>query len=72
MAKFCKNCGTKLEEGSVFCNECGTKSGESGPSTNRNYNNSANGPFSEYKIDRFLVKRLLGVLRFMSDVYIFR
>lgn len=51
MAKFCKNCGTKLEEGSVFCNECGTKSGESGPSTNRNYNNSANGPFSEYKID---------------------
>lgn len=29
MARFCKNCGKELEEGSIFCNECGTKFGES-------------------------------------------
>lgn len=46
MAKFCKNCGAELEEGSVFCNECGTKAGESKP-------NNANDShiFSEYNID---------------------
>ena len=25
MAKFCSNCGTKLEEGASFCVECGTQ-----------------------------------------------
>ncbi len=25
MAKYCKNCGTKLPEGSSFCPNCGTK-----------------------------------------------
>lgn len=34
MARFCKNCGKELEEGSIFCNECGTKFGESKPSSN--------------------------------------
>lgn len=34
MARFCKNCGKELEEGSIFCNECGTKFGESNPSSN--------------------------------------
>jgi uncharacterized membrane protein YdbT with pleckstrin-like domain len=31
MAKFCKNCGAELSEGSVFCDECGTKAGNSSP-----------------------------------------
>ena len=33
MARFCKNCGKELEEGSIFCSECGTKFGESKPSS---------------------------------------
>lgn len=47
MTKFCKNCGTELEEGSVFCDECGTKFGESGPA-NTNFGDN---PFNTYKID---------------------
>ena len=50
MAKFCKNCGNELEEGSVFCNECGTKFGQSAPSSNINSNASGN-PFDRYKVD---------------------
>ena len=29
MVKYCKECGSELEEGSVFCDECGTKAGQS-------------------------------------------
>lgn len=50
MVKYCKNCGTELEEGSVFCNECGTKFGEANPSRNAYYN-SSNNPFARYRID---------------------
>lgn len=46
MTKFCKNCGSELEDGSLFCNECGTKAGESGPR-----NTSSNGVFKNYNID---------------------
>lgn len=46
MVKFCKNCGSELEEGSIFCNECGTKAGESSPRSA-----SSNDVFSNYKID---------------------
>ena len=46
MAKYCKNCGTELEEGSVFCNECGAKADNSAPN-----NNFSGNVFSEYKID---------------------
>lgn len=46
MAKFCKNCGAELEEGSVFCNECGTKAGESKPN-----NSFSNDLFGQYHID---------------------
>lgn len=28
MAKFCNNCGYKLDEGSVFCENCGTRIGD--------------------------------------------
>ena len=35
LVKYCKNCGSQLDEGSVFCNECGTKAGESRPKTNQ-------------------------------------
>ena len=45
MAKYCKNCGSELSEGSVFCDECGTKADgtASGPINNN--------VFSSYKID---------------------
>lgn len=46
MVKYCKNCGSELEEGSVFCNECGTKADNSAP-----HNNFSNNVFSEYHID---------------------
>ena len=56
MARFCKNCGTELEEGSVFCDECGTKFGESGPS---NMNYGAGNPFDLYKIDMITGERII-------------
>ena len=46
MVRYCKNCGTELEEGSVFCNECGAKADGSAPR-----NSFSNSVFSEYKID---------------------
>ena len=46
MVKYCKNCGSELEEGSIFCNECGTKAGESAPR-----GGSSNDVFSNYRID---------------------
>lgn len=46
MAKFCKNCGAELEDGSVFCNECGTKAGDSKPN-----NSFSNDLFGQYHID---------------------
>lgn len=46
MARFCKNCGAELEEGSVFCDECGTKFGDNGPR-----NSGSNSVFREYNID---------------------
>ena len=49
MARFCKNCGKELEEGSIFCNECGTKFGESKPSSNYS-KTSTNQSFKKYSI----------------------
>ena len=49
MARFCKNCGKELEEGSIFCNECGTKFGESNPSSNYS-KTSTNQSFKKYSI----------------------
>ncbi|WP_405292806.1 PH domain-containing protein [Methanobrevibacter sp.] len=46
MVKYCKNCGSELEEGSIFCNECGTKAGESNPRSTL-----ANDVFRNYHID---------------------
>ncbi len=46
MARFCKNCGAELEEGSVFCDECGTRFGDNEPR-----NGSSNSVFGEYNID---------------------
>lgn len=56
MARFCKNCGTELEESSVFCDECGTKFGESGPS-NAGY--GADNLFNLYKIDMIAGERII-------------
>ena len=30
MAKFCNNCGQKLDDDAAFCMECGTKVDDSG------------------------------------------
>lgn len=49
MARFCKNCGKELEEGSIFCNGCGTKFGESKPSSNYS-KTSTNQSFKKYSI----------------------
>lgn len=49
MARFCKNCGKELEEGSIFCNECETKFGESNPSSNYS-KTSTNQSFKKYSI----------------------
>ena len=49
MARFCKNCGKELEEGSIFCNECGTKFGESKPSSNYS-KTSTNQSFKKFSI----------------------
>ena len=46
MVKYCKNCGSELEDGSIFCDECGTKAGESAPR-----GGSSNDVFSKYSID---------------------
>ena len=44
MARFCKNCGTELDGGSVFCDNCGSRvTGSSSP--------EFNSLFSKYKID---------------------
>ena len=56
MTRFCKNCGSELEEGSVFCEECGTKFGESGPSYR---NNGAGNLFNLYNIDMIAGERII-------------
>lgn len=48
MAKFCKNCGAELDEGSVFCNECGASVNASTASNNLN---SVDNPFNRYNVD---------------------
>lgn len=48
MSKFCKKCGSELEDGAVFCDECGTKFGKSGPI---HTSFSSNNPFEMYKVD---------------------
>lgn len=44
MVKYCKECGSELEEGSLFCDECGTKVGVTSSSANSTL-------FSTYNID---------------------
>ena len=46
MVKYCKNCGSELEDNAIFCDECGTKAGKSAPR-----GGSSNDIFSNYKID---------------------
>lgn len=46
MARYCKNCGKELDEGSVFCNECGTRFGESQSSQA-----NSNDLFKAYNVD---------------------
>lgn len=45
MVRYCKKCGSELEEGSIFCNECGTKTGQSAG------NGFSNNVFRDYNID---------------------
>lgn len=45
MTKYCKNCGSELEDVAVFCDECGTKFGE----TRQSF--AGDNPFNSYKID---------------------
>ena len=46
MAKYCNNCGSELEEGSMFCNECGAKA--SGTDSGNNFFTDV---FKKYNID---------------------
>ena len=50
MVKYCKNCGSELEDGSLFCKECGKKSGGLSSSSKVN-NNSSENPFERYGVD---------------------
>lgn len=50
MVKYCKSCGSELDDEALFCNDCGSKVGESLPSKNISQDSSDN-PFSRYKID---------------------
>ena len=60
MVKYCKNCGSELEEGSVFCDECGTKFGDSTPQSNVNYKKySGDDPFKNYGIDMIPGERVI-------------
>lgn len=43
MVKYCKNCGSELNDDSIFCDECGTRVGESTP--------RGNNLFQSYNID---------------------
>lgn len=43
MVKYCRNCGSVLNDDSVFCDECGTRIGEASP--------GINSLFQSYKID---------------------
>lgn len=47
MVKYCKNCGSEMEEDSVFCNECGTP--VNGKKPNTDYSSAYN-PFTKYNI----------------------
>lgn len=47
MARYCNNCGCKLEDGALFCEECGTKFGGGGSASS----NTSRNPFNIYKID---------------------
>ncbi|WP_405290065.1 hypothetical protein [Methanobrevibacter sp.] len=53
MVKYCKNCGSQLNDNSVYYDECGTKVGESSP--------LGNGLFQSYNIDmmdgKFVIRR---------------
>ena len=65
MVKYCKNCGSKLEEGAVFCDECGTKVGKSSPGVS-----PSNDVFSSYKIDMMDggIGIIIGMISFISTV----
>lgn len=56
MTRFCKNCGTELEEGSVFCEQCGTRFGDEKPS---NGGSSTNNIFSLYRIDMIAGEKVI-------------
>lgn len=45
MARYCKKCGSELEDGSIFCNECGARTVQS---AHRDFSNNV---FKEYNID---------------------
>lgn len=45
MTRYCKNCGSQLEDNAIFCDECGTKFGET------KYTYAKDNPFKSYKID---------------------
>lgn len=56
MVKYCKNCGSQLDDGAVFCDECGTKFGQSGTSRS---SFSSNNPFKRYNVNMMVDEEII-------------
>ena len=62
MDKYCKNCGSQLEEGSKFCSNCGSNIDSTNSGSNINYDTTNVNVNSKSKIAGGLLGIFLGSL----------